>query len=147
MKIYSISITIVAVLAIAAAGYFYWRDAGIFGQIEACQKNKAMAENKLTLVNDRMAKLVKTITAFKAVNESFMVPGDLTVLSVGSKEAVDVEQKIGEIADKQDRMGAERDWNDFKTSLRLNALFSLLRNFANNLERTLQQPGGQPLAP
>ncbi len=140
MKIYPIGMTIVAVLAITAAGYFYWRDAGVFGQMEACQKDKALAENQLHVANEQLTRMTKTIAAFKAVNGSFMIPGDVKALSIGSQETADVEQKIGEMMDKQDRMGAETDWNDFKTSRRLNALFSLFRNFANNLERTLEQP-------
>ena len=139
MKIYAIIITVIAVLAVAGAGYFYWQYAGLAGAVEMCQKDKALAENELVFVNEQLAKIAKTVSAFQSVNESFIVPGDLMALTIGSKEAAEVEQKIGEMVDKQDRMSAERDWSDFKTSRRLNALFALFRNFADNLERALNQ--------
>lgn len=66
-----------------------------------------------------------------------MIPGDLEAITIGSQETVEVEEKIDGIADSKDRMMAEQDWADFKDSKLLNSLFNLLRNAANNIERTL----------
>jgi len=139
MKIYSIFITIIAVLAVAAAGYFYWQYQGIARQRDFCLKEKAQTENKLSQARALLGEISKTSAVLKASSESFMIPGDLKAQTVGSKEAVDVEQKIGEIMDKTDRMMAEKNWSDFKSSLRLNSLFGLLRNLAGNLERILER--------
>ncbi|MFA5737030.1 MAG: hypothetical protein WC893_02660 [Candidatus Paceibacterota bacterium] len=139
MKTYTIIVTIIAILAIVGAGYFFWQYNSLADVIDSCQKDKALAENQLVFANEQLTKIAKTVSAFKTVNESFLIPGDLKAINVGSKEAVLVEQKIVNIVDNQDRMGAEREWKDFKTSLNLNSLFSLFRNFANNLERILSQ--------
>jgi len=139
MKIYTIITTIIAVLAITAAGYFYNQYSGLYGQVDACQKDKAFIEGKLDWSNGQLAKISKTAAAFKAVSESFAITGDLKATTIGSKETTAVEQKIADIADGTDRMSAESEWNEFKTSLRLNTLFALYRNFANNIERILEQ--------
>ncbi len=147
MKIYAIVATIVAVLAIAAAGYFFMqanRSAGLSDQLEGCQKDKATVESQLSRANSQLGKIEKTVAVFKSVNEAFMIAGDLKALTVGSKEAADVEQKIGGITDSQDRMMVENNWSDFKSSLRLNSLFAFFRDLANNLERTLQQSSDNP---
>lgn len=139
MKIYSIIATIVAVLAVAVAGYFYNQYNGLYGEVDSLKKDKALVESHLDWADGQLAKISETTAAFKAVTESFMIPGDLKALTIGSKEAALVEQQIAGISDSTDRMSAEKEWNEFKTSLRLNALFALYRNFGNNLERTLEQ--------
>ena len=35
-------------------------------------------------------------------------------------------------------MGVEKDWKDFKDSLKVNPLLGLLRTLANNIERNLK---------
>lgn len=137
MKIYSIIITIIAVLAVVAAGYFYWQHQGLAGQVDSCLKEKAQAENQSSRAKARLDEIAKTTAAFKLAADSFIAPGDLKVLAIGSKESAEVEQKIGEMMDKADRMMAEKGWSDFKSSLRLTPLFGLFRNFAGNLERIL----------
>lgn len=140
MKTYAIIITIIATLAVVGAGYFYSQYNKLAGTVDICQKDKMLAENQLTFANEQLTKITKTVSAFKSVNESFMIPGDLKAITIGSKEAIWVEQNISNIVDSQDRMSAEKEWSNFKTTLRLNSLFSLFRNFADNLERTLNQP-------
>ena len=148
MKTYSIVITIIAVLAVGAAGYLFsqsGRYAGLAGQLDACQKDKALAESQSSWLSGQFEKAKQTVAVFQSANEAFMIPGDLKALTVGSKEAAEVAGLIGRMADSQDRMMAEKDWSDFKSSLRLNSLFGFFRGLANNLDRILEQPaGGQP---
>ncbi|MDD5146598.1 MAG: hypothetical protein PHN39_02560 [Candidatus Pacebacteria bacterium] len=145
MKIYLIIITIIAVLAIVVASYFYWQ-VGQAVQKETvcqvaqttCQADKAQVENQLSRANGQLATVRGTAAVLEVALNSFMIPGDLTALTIGSREAIEVGQKIEALVDSGDRMMAEKDWSDFKSSLRLNALFGLLRNLANNLDRNLQ---------
>jgi hypothetical protein len=148
MKIYLIIITIIAVLAIAVAGYFYWQ-VGQVAQKEtmcqaarvSCQTDKAQLENQLSRANGQLAVVRTTAAVLKAALSSFMIAGDLRALTIGFQEAIEVGQKIEALVDRGDRMMAEKDWGDFKSSLRLNALFGLVRNLANNLDRNLQPTG------
>lgn len=151
MKIYSVIVTIVAVLAIIFAGVFYSQINKISQQAkiyqkdnELCQTDRSKLEKQLTQANGKLSNLQKTADVLTAAANSFMFAGDLKAQTVGSQEAAEVEQKINNMTDKMDRMEAEKNWNDFKTSLRFNPLFGLLRGLANNLDRNLsQQPGNQ----
>lgn len=143
MKNYAIAMTIIAVLALGWAGYLFWQSGSpgsLIGQLDACQKDKTLATDRLSQANGQLEKIKQAVAVFKAANESFMIPGDLKALTVGSKEAAGVAQLIGQIADSQDRMLVEKGWSDFKSNLRLNALFGFYRNLAENLNRVLEQP-------
>jgi hypothetical protein len=148
MKIYSIIITIVAVCALGLAGYFYWRGGDMRKDFGICQdqrdgliKDKARLENELNAVNSQLIKISHSAAVLKLALNSFMFAGDIRALTVGSKEAVGVEQAIELLDGNQDRMMAEKDWTDFKTSRYLNPLLGLLRNLANSMERDAKEPG------
>jgi len=110
---------------------------GMSKEIEGCLGDRAETEMHLSDAQEQLSKISKTNSVLIAVLDSFMIPGDLKAITVGSQEAVEVEEKINDIADSKDRMMAEQDWEDFKSSKLLNPLFNLLRNVANNIERTL----------
>jgi hypothetical protein len=144
MKIYSTVITIVAGLAIAGGIYFFMQYnamsrqyEGMSKEIEDCLADKAETEMRLSNAQEQLSKISKTNDVLIAALDSFMIPGDLKAITVGSQEAIEVTEKIDGIADSKDRMMAEQDWDDFKDSKLLNSLFNLLRNAANNIERTL----------
>lgn len=151
MKIYSIVITIIAVIAIVFAGVFYSQvskvsqlAASYQKNSELCQIERSKLENQLTQANGKLSNIQKTVSVLDAAANSFMFAGDLKAQTVGSAEAAEVEQKINNMTDKMDRMEAEKNWNDFKTTLGFNPLFGLLRGLAQNLDRNLaQQPGNQ----
>lgn len=149
MKIYSVIITVIAVAAAVAAGVFYSQknrvalETAVFQKNEEkCQTDKSKVESQLTETKSRMVSVQKEAAVLSAVSSSFMIPGDLKALTVGSREAVEVEEKIGALTDKMERMGIEKDWNDFKSTLRLNAILGLTRNLAQGLERNLSQQSG-----
>ncbi len=153
MKPYPFVITIVAILAVGVAGYFYWQGGAIRNQIKMAQEEKVRLEsqlaeleaqltekeNQITKMEAEIKDIEETTEVLKSVLESFLVAGDTRVYSVGSQEAAEVEKEIGEITDKTDRMGAEREWEDFKTSRRVSALVALLKGLADNLEKNLQR--------
>lgn len=151
MKIYAIIITIVAVVALVFSGITYTRISKVSQQAtnckkdsELCQSEKKITEGKILESNNRLISAQKNASVLSVVSSSFMIPGDLKALTVGSQEAVEVEQKIAEITDKMERMGIEKDWNDFKSTLQLNQVFGLMRNLAQNMEKSLsQQPQNQ----
>ncbi len=146
MKIYSIIITIVAVIAIVFAGVFYSQVSKISEQAtnykkdsEHCQSEKKVTEGKISELNGKLNDFQKNTAVLSAVSSSFMIPGDLKVLTVGSREATEVETKIAAMTNKMERMGIEKDWNDFKSTLQINAVLGLMRNMAQNMERSLSQ--------
>jgi len=151
MKIYAIIITIIAVVAIVFAGISYSQISKVSQQAttyqkekEQCQSDKSKTETQLTQANGKLSNLQKTADVLGAAANSFMFAGDMKANTVGSQEAAEVEQKISSMTDKNDRMEAEKNWNDFKTTLRFNPFFGLLRGLVQSLDRNLsQQPGNQ----
>lgn len=144
MKIYSIVITIIALLAIVAGIYFFTQFNaiskefnGMSSQIENCQTAKAETEKQLSDVQDQLSKIKKTNDVLIAALSAFMIPGDLKATAVGSQESAEVLQKINDISDSKDRMMAEESWNNFKSSKLINSLIDFLRNGVNNIERTM----------
>lgn len=144
MKIYSIVITIIALLVFTVGAYFFIQYntvsqeyGGLSEQIENCQRAKAEIERQLSDAQDQLLKIGKTNDVLITALNSFMIPGDLKAITIGSQETADIEEKINEIADSKDRMIMEKNWSDFKTSKLLNSLFNLLRDGVNNIERTL----------
>lgn len=151
MKIYSIIVTIIAVIAIIFAGIAYSEMSKVSDQAAAYQKENekyktdiSRTEGELSELKGRMATLQKEASVLSAASSSFMIPGDLKALTVGSQEAAEIEKKIAGMTDKMERMVIEKDWNDFKSTLQLNAVLGLMRNLAQNIDRNLtQQPGNQ----
>jgi len=151
MKIYAIVVTIIALIAVIFAGVFYSQVSKVSQQAaeyqkekDNCQKDKSKTENQLSQANGKLANLQKIAAILDAAANSFMFAGDMKVSTLGSQETAEVEQKISELTDKGDRMETEKNWNDFKATLKFNPLFGLLRGLAQSLERNLsQQPGNQ----
>jgi hypothetical protein len=142
MKTYSTLITVLAILAIGSAGYFYWQGGAMRQEItdlrttnEGLGKDKDLLTQQLTDLKSAVAPLRLSAAALKLVVNSFMYAGDIKAQAIGSKEAAGVETAIGNLTDSADRMSAEKDWKDFKTSLRFNPLFGVIRNLANNIDR------------
>lgn len=140
MKIYSIVITLLAVIGIGASGYLFWAQGEMRNEIanlteksDSLNKEKTEMIGKLDNINTQISKMQKTVELFNLLVNSFMYAGDLKISSIGSEEGTAVEEAIKNLENSQDRMGAENDWNDFKTTKGFNPLFGLLRNLANSL--------------
>lgn len=147
MKIYTIIITIVAVCALGLAGYFYWQGGDMRKDFGVCQdqregfmKDKAQLESQLNMLDSQLGKVNHSVAALKTVLNSFMFAGDVRAVTIGSKETTAVEQALANIDDDKDRMMAETDWADFKSSRYLNPLLGLLRNLTYSIERSAGPP-------
>jgi len=160
----------VAVLAVAVAGYYFAQYRGVsarygeaksqydnmagqydmlLGQADRCQKDKTETEGRLEAAQNQAANAARLGDVLNAALNSFMTPGDYKAQTIGSKEAADIDRKIGDIANSQDRMNAEQQWGDFKSSKLLNPLFGLLRGLSQSISTVLSQPPSpqQGLAP
>lgn len=149
MKIYSIIITVIAAIAIGTAGYLYWSQGVMRDEIADLKltnddlgKDKALVENQLTRANEVLDKINQSNEVFKTVVNSFMFAGDIKALTVGLKEGELVDQAIANVQDTSNRMGAEKDWADFKETLGFNPLFGLLRNIANSINQEITNLNG-----
>lgn len=148
MKIYSIIITVIAVLLLGLAGYFYWQEGKMRNNFSICQteKNNLIAErdaiakdrteinNKLNLVYEQLDKISRTATALNYALNSFMFAGDIKALTIGSQEAKKVEEALNQL-NGDERMMLEGHWNDFKSTRLFNPLFGLLRGLADSINR------------
>ncbi|NMB92293.1 MAG: hypothetical protein GYA31_01560 [Parcubacteria group bacterium] len=142
MKIYSIIITIVAVIALAFGGYLYWHEGELRNSYSACQterdtiaKDKAETSNKLNLAYEQLDRINRTATALNYALNSFMFAGDIKAQSIGSQEAKKVEEALSQLSNRDERIMAEGHWNDFKSTRLFNPLFGLLRGLADSINQ------------
>jgi len=149
MKTYSIIITIIAIIALGLAGYFYWQGGEVKTNYGICQseknilisekdkiaKDKAELNNKFNLVNEQLDKINRTATALNYAINSFMFAGDIKALTIGSQEAKKVEEALSQLDNSNERMMSEGHWNDFKSTRLFNPLFGLLRGLADSIKR------------
>jgi len=145
MKVYLIIISIVAVVALGLAGYFYWQGGDMRQNLGVCQgeketlkSDKDQLEGELSATNGQLAVVRHSATALNLALNSFMFAGDVRALTVGSKESAAVEQAIGNLDDSGDRMTIENNWTDFKNTRYLNPLLGVLRTLANGIERIVK---------
>jgi len=149
MKTYSIIITIIAIIALGLAGYFYWQGGEMRNNYGICQseenvliserdtiaKDKAELNNKFNLINEQLDKISHTATALNYALNSFMFAGDIKALTIGSQETKKVEEALSQIDNSSERMMSEGHWNDFKSTRLFNPLFGLLRGLADSINR------------
>jgi len=149
MKIYSIIITIVALVAVGLAGYFYWQGGETRNNYNIClseknaltlekdmiAKDKAELNDKFNLMNKQLEKINHTATALNYALNSFIFAGDIKALTIGSQEAKKVEEALSQLNDSSERMMSEEHWNNFKSSRLFNPLFGLLRGLADSINR------------
>jgi len=142
MKIYSIIITIITIVALGLAGYFYWQGNEIKNNYSICQiekdtiaKDKAELNKKLDFINEQLDKISRAATALNYAVNSFMFAGDIKALTIGSQEAKQVEEALSKIDNSSERMMFEENWNNFKSTRLFNPLFGLLRGLAGSIEK------------
>jgi len=142
MKIYSIIITIITIVALGLAGYFYWQGNEIKNNYSICQiekdtiaKDKAELNKKLDFINEQLDKISRAATALNYAVNSFMFAGDTKALTIGSQEAKQVEEALSKIDNSSERMMFEEYWNNFKSTRLFNPLFGLLRVLAGSIEK------------
>jgi len=144
MKIYSVVVSLVAILAIAGAGFFYWQYTQVNEKLNSVeqerkelqgQKDKAM--DQVSNLQKGMKNIKETAEAFKAVIDSFIVSGNVKVEAIGPDEATAARQQIGDITDNTDKIAAEKTWDDFRDLKQVADLKALLENLANNLMRNI----------
>lgn len=144
MKNYSIIVTVIAVIAIGIAGYLFWAQGAMRNEIadlkmtnEGLEKDKVLLEGQRSHTNEALNKIHQSNEVFKTVVNSFMYAGDIKASTIGSKEGKAVDEAIENLQDSMNRMSAEKDWGDFKTTLGFNPLFGLLRNLANSMNQEI----------
>lgn len=144
MKIYAVVTTVIAVLAIALAGYFYWQSGDTRRELSKCQDEttdlanfNARIQYDLVDLSNRIAEAKQVVAVLQPAVESFVFPGDYKAQSIGSKEAIEVAELINALDDKTNRMNAEANWNEFKTTREFNPFFSMLRGLLGSLDNAL----------
>lgn len=137
MKIYSIIVTIVAVLAIGVAGYFGYQYQNVQNQKRAVEKDMNDAKDELTRTKSSIANIKTSVIALDAVANSFMPTGDNTIGSFVVAKATIAREKIGDITDEKDKEMVLSEWDRFHDSSRLNDFQQLLKKFTENFNRSI----------
>lgn len=146
MKIYAVVATVITVLAIALAGYFYWQGGDLRRGLSDCQSetasladSNAQMQGDLTDLRGRIAEANQVVAVLQPAVESFIFPGDYRAQSIGSKEATEVAELINALDDKTNRINAEANWDEFKTTREFNPFFSMLRGLLGSLDNALNR--------
>jgi len=141
-RIYSIAITVVLVLAVGAAGYFYWQSAAARDELDQVKNDLRQNQEQLSrlreLINISLGKAKTAAELLKDSGDTFLVAGDLKVAAISNTEAEAINAKIVEIEDKQDKIALESAWSDFLSSRKISDYFAFSRFLAvmikNNLD-------------
>jgi len=141
-KIYSIIVTCVMVLAIAAAGYFYWQVATAKDKLSRVENDLRQNQEQLNqlreLINFSLGKAKIAAELLKDSGDTFLVAGDLKVAAISNTEAEAINAKIVGIEDKQDKIALESAWSDFLSSRKISDYFAFSKFLAvmikNNLD-------------
>jgi hypothetical protein len=149
MKIYSIIITIVAVIALGSTGYLYWqynsaneKVGSLEGKIDSVQKDLDKTKQELTNTKTSFDGIKPFSAALKAVLNSFIAGGDAKVGTIGATEGTLARQKISGITDNTDKISAEKNWDDFSRSAKFSDLQPLLMTLSFGIERNIQNATG-----
>jgi hypothetical protein len=137
------------ILAILAAGYFYWQGSEDRKNISAARadltraqddarKDREQLDQLRNLVDDGLNKAKVNVDILKNSAETFLVAGDLKIAAISASEAEAISAKIAKITDKQDKIMLENAWSDFLASRKISDYFSfsrfLMERIQNNLE-------------
>ncbi|MBI5072170.1 hypothetical protein HZB93_04810 [Candidatus Falkowbacteria bacterium] len=148
-KIYSIVATCVLVLAIFAAGYFYWQGSEDRKNISVARADLARAQDDSrkdreqldqlrSLVDEGLNKAKVNVAILKNSAETFLVAGDLKIAAISASEAEAISVKIAEITDKQDKIMLESAWSDFLASRKISDYFSFSRFLTERIQNNLE---------
>lgn len=148
-RIYSIIVTCLAVLAIFAAGYFYWQGGADKADLVRTKEDLARTENELQrnreeldrlrgLVDQGLEKIKASATLLGNSSETFLVAGDVRVASLGSSEAKEIEAQIQKISDKQDKIALESLWSDFLDSRTISDYLAFSRFLTDRIKNNLE---------
>ncbi|MDD3480704.1 MAG: hypothetical protein PHW75_00540 [Patescibacteria group bacterium] len=137
MKIYSIIVTIVAVIAILAAGFLGYQYQDLQKQKKAVEDDMNEVQQELEGARLSVTNLETTVVALESTVGSFQPVGDTTIGSFIPVRATESRQKIEEITDEKDREIVLEGWDLFYESRRLNDFQHLLEKFTETLGRSL----------
>lgn len=149
---YLVIITIVAVLVIGTAGYFYWQYNTVNKKMislqdkeDSIQKDLDSTKQELTNTKASFDEIKPLSAALKAVLGSFTTGGDAKVGAIGATEAALAKQKISEITDTTDRIGVGKSWDDFTSSAKFNDLQPVLTTLSSGIDRSIENAAGHPV--
>lgn len=146
MKIYAVIITVIAVLGIAVAGYFYWQGGDTRRELSKCQdetadltNSNAQMQGDLADLRSQIAEAKQVVAVLQPAVESFVFPGDYKAQAVGAKETAEVAELISVLDDKTNRINAESNWSEFTTTREFNPFFTFLRGMLGSLNNALNR--------
>ncbi len=148
-KIYSTIATVVMILAILTAGYFYWQGGAnrkelvrvqddLFKTEEELQNNREELNRLRALVDQGLEKVKYNASILKDSAEVFLVAGDTRVASLGISEAKEIEAQIQKIEDRQDRIALESLWSDFTSSRTISNYLAFSRFLVDRINNNLE---------
>lgn len=147
MKVYVVIVTVLAVLVAAVAGWLYSEKVSVERGLDKTLRDKARVEKRLEDLENGVKGARETSEALVAVLQVPIFPGDAQVPTIDTEAATKARQQIGDITDRADRAGAEKDWDAFRNTLKVTELQAALRKLADNLHRNLTQEKPAPARP
>ena len=128
MRVYGSIITIIAVLAIAGAGYLYWQNTTLQTNLDSAKKNQSEAEQNLATLKSQIKNYSNVMTIWSdtfSKDSASLTPDDLVKLS----------NAITATGDK----ALETAWTNFQKEGSGNAeMFAFFAAFSQGLAKTVK---------
>ena len=152
MKIYSIIVTIIAVLALAILGYDYYTELKIKKTLTECETQNSAYQSKIqayqseiqTMQNDEQKKAEEILRLAEILRESsssFMHAGDIKASSFNTTSLDKIDQEIQNLKNVHTQDAVKKKWDTFLQSYSLNDY----RDFLATLADEIRNENGAPL--
>jgi hypothetical protein len=145
MKIYSIIVTIIAVLALAILGYGYYTGLKIKKVLTECNtQNSAYQSEIQTMRNDEQKKTEEILGLAEVLRESsssFMHAGDVKASSFNTASLDKIDQEIKNLKNAHVQDAVKKKWETFLQTSSLNDY----RDFIGTLADVIKDENGASL--
>jgi len=153
MKAYSVIITVIAVVAIILASYFYFQIATVRNdfQSQLTQANDQLTQSQVELQKTQdelssLRQLVDTglnnakngVAILKDSLDSFLVAGDVKIASLGNTEVAAITTQIQSLANPQDKIAFEQSWSGFLETKLVRDYLGFAKSLVQTIEGNLE---------
>lgn len=127
----------VLVIAAAGLGYLYFAESQKVAGLKAENADLAKAKEEVKSYQDSFANINPPLAALSAISDTIKLPNSKTS-AVGTADATEIRQKIGDITDPKDKERAEDAWDRFRDQTQLNDLGFVYQVLIENLVRSVE---------
>jgi len=141
MKIYSIFITVLFVIAGVFAFNFYLQAKLANSRLSVTQtlldQNKSDLNNLHQLIDSGLADAKSSTALLNDSLASFLVAGNLKISSLSDTSAQKISDNIQQVSNPEDKVALEQGWSDFLKSRKISDYLAFSRFLIQNIQNNL----------